>query len=59
MKEASSSSQFSDGVREVRGRRQIEVDVAFRERGQDLLVADVLPGYEDVRRDARMGDPMR
>ena len=48
-----------DGVREVRGRRQLEVDVAFRQRGQDLLVADVLTRAEGTGRDAERESPRR
>ena len=46
-----------DGIREVRGRRQLEVDVAFGERGQDLRVARVLPGVEVAGRDAERKAP--
>ena len=46
-----------DGVHEVRGRWKLEVDVAFRQRGQDLLVADVLSGIEVAGRDAERESP--
>ena len=41
-----------DGVREVGGLGQREVDVAFRQCAQDLLVADILAGAEGTGRDA-------
>ena len=46
-----------DGVREVGGRGQFEADVAFRQRGQDLIVADILPGAEGACRDAERESP--
>ena len=46
-----------DGVGEVRGRRQREVDIALGQRGQDLRVAHVLPGVESASRDAEREPP--
>ena len=43
--------------REVRGRRQLEADVAICQSGQDLRVADVLPGAEGAGRDAERESP--
>ena len=46
-----------DGVGEVRLPGQLEVDVALRERLQDLLVADVLARREGTRRDSEREAP--
>ena len=46
-----------DGVHEIRGRWKLEVDVALRQCGQDLLVADVLSGTEVTGRDSERESP--
>ena len=48
-----------DGVHEVRSRRELEVDIALRERAEDLCVADILPRGKGAGRDAERETPGR